>query len=62
MPGDFAVLDEAERAIFVIPRVRLVEFSRCLPGLREADEGVPRNTKGRGWVARGVPEASGVLW
>jgi regulator of RNase E activity RraA len=39
-PGDFAVLDEAERGVVVVPRDKLVELSRILPGLKEADEGV----------------------
>jgi hypothetical protein len=30
MPGDIAVLDEAERAVVVVPKGKLVEFSRCL--------------------------------
>jgi len=44
-PGDFAVLDEAERGIVVIPREKLVEVAELLPGLKEADEAVLRDVK-----------------
>jgi regulator of RNase E activity RraA len=39
-PGDFAVLDEAERGIVVIPKEKLVEVAEVLPGLKEADDAV----------------------
>lgn len=39
-PGDFAVLDEAERGLVVIPREKLGDLAEVLPGLKEADEGV----------------------
>jgi hypothetical protein len=47
-PKDIAVLDEVERVVVVIPKGELAEFSRSLPGLKEAGEG--------------VPEASRALW
>ena len=49
-PGDFAVLDEAEKGIVVIPKDKLVELAGILPGLKEADEGVLRDVRaGFGW-------------
>lgn len=44
-PGDFAVLDEAERGIVVIPKERLTEVAELLPGLKEADDAVLRDVK-----------------
>ena len=44
-PGDFAVLDEAERGIVVIPKEKLVEVAELLPSLKEADEAVLRDVK-----------------
>ena len=44
-PGDFAVLDEAERGIVVIPKEKLVEVAEVLPGLKEADDAVLRDVK-----------------
>jgi regulator of RNase E activity RraA len=44
-PGDFAVLDEAEKGIVVIPKDKLVELAEILPGLKEADEGVLRDVR-----------------
>jgi hypothetical protein len=44
-PGDLAMLDEAERVVVVIPRGELAEFSRSLPGLKEANEGVPEASR-----------------
>jgi hypothetical protein len=35
--GHFAILDEAERGVVVIPRNKLVELAEILPGLKEAD-------------------------
>ena len=42
-PEDFAVLDEAERGILVIPREKLVEVAEMLPELKEADDAVMRD-------------------
>ena len=44
-PGDFAVLDEAERGIVVIPKEKLVEVAEVLPGLKEADDAVLRDVQ-----------------
>lgn len=44
-PGDFAVLDEAERGIVVIPKEKLAEVAELLPGLKEADDAVLRDVK-----------------
>ena len=44
-PGDFAVSDEAEKGIVVVPKDKLVELAGILPGLKEADEGVLRDVR-----------------
>lgn len=44
-PGDFAVLDEAERGIVIIPEEKLVGVAEVLPGLRKADEAVLSDVK-----------------
>lgn len=45
-PGDFAVLDEADRGIVVIPKEKLIEVAELLPGLKEADDAVLRDVQG----------------
>jgi len=50
-PGDFAVLDEAEKGIVVIPREKLAEVAEVLPGLKEADDAVLRDVQA--WVGLG---------
>jgi regulator of RNase E activity RraA len=44
-PGDFAVLDEAEKGIVVIPKEKLAEVAELLPGLKEADDAVLRDVR-----------------
>ena len=44
-PGDFAVLDEAERGIVVIPKEKLAKAAEVLPGLKEADDAVLRDVQ-----------------
>jgi regulator of RNase E activity RraA len=44
-PGDFAVLDEAEKGIVVIPNEKLAEVAELLPGLKEADDAVLRDVR-----------------
>lgn len=44
-PGDFAVLDEAERGVVVAPRERLGELAELLPGLKEADDAVLKDVR-----------------
>jgi regulator of RNase E activity RraA len=44
-PGDFAVLDEAEKGIVVIPEEKLAEVAELLPGLKEADDAVLRDVR-----------------
>lgn len=39
-PGDFAVLDEAERGVVVIPKEKLREVVELLPRFKEADDAV----------------------
>lgn len=52
-PGDFAVLDEAEKGIVVIPQEKLAEVAEVLPGLKEADDAVLRDVQ----AGVGVKEA-----
>lgn len=54
-PGDFAVLDEAERGVVVIPREKLGDLAEILPGLKEADDGVLADVR----AGVGVKEAFG---
>lgn len=44
-PGDFIVLDEAEKGIVVIPKEKLAEVAQILPGLKEADDAVLRDVR-----------------
>lgn len=44
--GDFAVLDEAERGVVVIPREKLGDVLELLPRLKEADEAVLEEVRG----------------
>lgn len=52
-PGDFAVLDEAEKGIVVIPREKLSEIAELLPDLKDADDAVLRDVQ----AGSGVKEA-----
>jgi regulator of RNase E activity RraA len=44
-PGDFAVLDEAEKGIVVIPKEKLADVAELLPGLKEADDAVLQDVR-----------------
>lgn len=52
-PGDFAVLDEAEKGIVVIPKDKLAEVAEILPGLKDADDAVLKEVQ----AGAGVQEA-----
>lgn len=52
-PGDFAVLDEAEKGIVIIPKEKLAEVAEVLPALKEADDAVLRDVQ----AGVGVKEA-----
>jgi regulator of RNase E activity RraA len=44
-PGDFAVLDEAEKGIVIVPKEKLAEVAELLPRLKEADDAVLRDVQ-----------------
>lgn len=44
-PGDFVMVDEAEKGLVVIPKEKLKEVAEILPGLKEADDGVLEDVK-----------------
>ncbi|KAM0716574.1 hypothetical protein Q7P37_008019 [Cladosporium fusiforme] len=54
-PGDFAVVDEAESGIVVIPKEKLREVVELLPKLKEADDAVLEDARG----GLGLKEAFG---
>lgn len=43
--GDIMVADEAERGITIIPRDKLAETLKLLPGLKEADDNVLKDVQ-----------------